>query len=55
MTIPERDLEPMEIRYLSRDLLAERVTKLQVERAALYAEIKALREALAERAEVPAR
>ncbi len=49
-----RDLEPMEIRYLSRDLLAERVTKLQQERAELEAEIKALREALAERPSVNA-
>jgi hypothetical protein len=49
-----RDLEPMEIRYLSRELLADRVTQLQSERAALEAEIKALREALAERTEVGA-
>lgn len=49
-----RDLEPMEIRYLSRELLAERVVALQAERAQLESEIKALREALAERAEVKA-
>lgn len=48
--LPVRDLDPTEIRYLNRELLAERVTKLQAERAALYAEIEALRAALADQA-----
>ncbi|GAA0529378.1 hypothetical protein GCM10010172_07570 [Paractinoplanes ferrugineus] len=43
-----RDLEPIELRHLDRDLLAERVAELQEERADLEAEIKALREKLAE-------
>jgi cell division protein FtsB len=49
-----RDLDQTELKYLNRDLLAERVAKLQAERAALEAEIKALREALAEQAPVSA-
>lgn len=43
-----RDLDPTEIRYLSRDLLADRVTKLQAERAVLESEVKALRELISQ-------